>query len=69
MNRTTTTFFACCVLINCLTDVATAQRPRSSVVIGESLKDVKNPKPGKLDSPFGVDFDKRGNMYIVELSC
>jgi sugar lactone lactonase YvrE len=45
-----------------------AQRPRSSVVIGESLADVKNPKPGQLVSPFGVDFDQQGNMYIIELS-
>ncbi len=59
--------FACCVLAICLTDIAMAQRPRSSVVIGESLADVKNPKPGKLVSPFGVDFDKQGNMYIVVL--
>jgi len=68
MTRTTTTFFACYFLIISLTDVAMAQRPRSSVVIGESLRNVKNPKPDKLDSPFGVDFDKQGNMYIVELS-
>jgi sugar lactone lactonase YvrE len=27
-----------------------------------------NPKSGKLSSPFGIDFDKQGNMYIVELS-
>ncbi|MCP4171125.1 MAG: hypothetical protein GY758_10180 [Fuerstiella sp.] len=41
---------------------------RSSVVIGESLADVDEPKPGRLDMPFGVDFDKQGNMYIVELT-
>jgi DNA-binding beta-propeller fold protein YncE len=29
---------------------------------------VKQPKAGQLDSPFGVDFDKQGNMYIVELA-
>ena len=56
MIRITTSACACCVLVSCLTDIATAQRPRSSVVIGE------------LDSPFGVDFDKQGDMYIVELS-
>ncbi|MGB0579441.1 MAG: hypothetical protein ACPGVU_07045 [Limisphaerales bacterium] len=44
-----------------------AKRPRSSVVIGESLAKVKKPEPGKLSSPFGVDFDTSGNMYIVEL--
>lgn len=64
----TTSIFACCVFAICLPDTATAQRPRSSVVIGESLADVDEPKPDKLDSPFGVDFDKQGNMYIVELS-
>lgn len=68
MIRLTTSIFACYLLIICLTDVAMAQRPRSSVVIGESLAKLKNPKPDKLDSPFGVDFDKQGNMYIVELS-
>ena len=68
MTRLTTTAFACCLVVICLADVATAQRPRSSVVIGQSLVDEKNPKAGKLDSPFGVDFDKQGNMYIVELS-
>lgn len=57
--------------LTCLTFlsfVAIASAQRSSVVIGESLAKVKNPKPGRLSSPFGVDFDRRGNMYIVELS-
>jgi sugar lactone lactonase YvrE len=67
MTRITTTCCACCFLFVSLSDVATAQRRRTSVVIGESLVNVKNPKPDKLDSPFGVDFDKQGNMYIVEL--
>ncbi|MCH8218398.1 MAG: hypothetical protein IH892_16695 [Planctomycetes bacterium] len=40
---------------------------RARVVIGESLRTVKNPQPGKLHSPFGVDFDDAGNMYIAEL--
>ncbi len=44
-----------------------AQGPGSSIVIGESLATTKNPQPGKLNSPFGVDFDAAGNMYIVEL--
>ncbi len=48
--------------------VGSAAAQRSSIVIGESLANVKSPKPGVLDSPFGVDFDRRGNMYIVELS-
>ena len=66
MIRLTTNAFACYLVVICIADVATAQR--SSVVIGESLADVKKPKSGKLDSPFGIDFDKQGNMYIVELS-
>jgi sugar lactone lactonase YvrE len=51
-----------------LINSALAQRSRSSIVIGESLANTKNPKPGKLDSPFGIDFDAAGNMLIVELS-
>jgi len=47
---------------------AMAQKPRASIIIGESLADTKDPKPGKLDSPFGIDFDAAGNMVIVELS-
>lgn len=49
-----------------LPQAATAQR--ATVVIGDSLAKVKKPKPGKLSSPFGLDFDRVGNMYIVELS-
>ena len=45
-----------------------AQRTRSRVVIGKSLSEDKNPGPGQLNSPFGVDFDAKGNMYIVELA-
>jgi len=66
MTRLIISVLTCCILVICLSDVATAQR--TSVVIGESLVDVKNPEAGQLDSPFGVDFDKQGNMYIVELS-
>ena len=62
------TCFACCVLVIFLTDIATVQQPHSAIVIGESLAEVKNPKPGNLVSSFGVDFDRQGNMYIVELS-
>jgi len=40
---------------------------RCSIVIGKSLEVNANPRPGKLNSPFGVDFDAAGNMYIVEL--
>ncbi|MEO2013323.1 MAG: hypothetical protein ABGZ53_03030 [Fuerstiella sp.] len=66
MTRLTIRVFSCCALAILLSGVATAQR--SSVVIGESLAAVKDPEAGQLDSPFGVDFDKQGNMYIVELS-
>ena len=66
MSKLTITILSCCTLLNFIADVATAQR--SSVVIGESLAKVKNPKADKLESPFGVDFDRQGNMYIVELS-
>ena len=60
---------ACVIfLLATFADVTAAERPRSSVVIGESLAKVKNPEPGQLKSPFGVDFDKQDNMYIVELS-
>ena len=61
-------FSVCFLLINSLTDGADAQPPTASIAIGESLADVKKPKPGKLNSPFGVDFDAAGNMYIVELA-
>lgn len=58
----------CGFLVICLVNSATAERPRSSIIIGQSLADTKNPKPGKLDAPFGIDFDAAGNMVIVELS-
>ena len=61
-------FITCCLLLIGPAGIATAQRPRSSVVIGDSLAKVKNPQPDRLDSPFGVDFDEQGNMYVVELS-
>jgi len=54
------------ILVLSVTPLA-AQRARSRVVIGESLVDNKDPQPGQLNSPFGVDFDAAGNMYIVEL--
>jgi len=47
---------------------AEAQRARSRVVIGESLSDNENPQPDQLNTPFGVDFDAAGNMYLVELA-
>jgi DNA-binding beta-propeller fold protein YncE len=44
-----------------------AQGVRTRVVIGESLTDNEAPEPGQLNSPFGIDFDAAGNMYIAEL--
>ena len=49
-------------------DPAPKQTARASVVIGESLKNKTLIEAGKLDSPFGVAFDSKNNMYIVELS-
>jgi DNA-binding beta-propeller fold protein YncE len=46
----------------------TKQSAKASVVIGESLKSKKPIEPEKLNSPFGVAFDSKNNMYIVELS-
>jgi len=43
------------------------QNVRTRIVIGESLEDNKAPEPGKLHSPFGIDFDRAGNMFIAEL--
>ncbi len=68
MLRTTTALFVYSVLINSPTDATAAQSPRASIVIGESLAEAEELKPGKLNSPFGVDFDAAGNMYIVELA-
>lgn len=68
MIRLAISIFAYAAIFNSLIDVAKAQQPHSSVVIGESLAKVKNPDSKELDSPFGIDFDKQGNMYIVELS-
>ena len=44
-----------------------AQKARTRVVIGESRVENKNPEPGQLNTPFGIDFDAAGNMYMVEL--
>ena len=58
----------CGCIVVCLVNSAFAQRSRTSIVIGEARANAKKPKPGKLDSPFGIDFDAAGNMFIVELS-
>ena len=47
---------------------AEAQAPSAKIIIGESLADGNQPKPGQLNSPFGVGFDKHNVMYIVELA-
>ena len=65
MHRIMTSIFTFCVLTIGLAEIAVAQR--SSVVIGESLADTSSPQPGVLKSPFGVDFDRAGNMYICLL--
>ncbi len=52
---------------------ANAEPPRVTVVVGELLPEEQaapaaNPrKPSLLKRPFGVDFDRAGNMTIVEL--
>ena len=56
------------VFMICVTCLTAAQRPRSSIVLGEPIETTRDPKPGRLNSPFGVDFDAKGNMYIVELA-
>jgi NHL repeat len=43
--------------------------PRAELVIGEKRPaGAKTIPKGVLDTPFGADFDARGNMYLVELS-
>ena len=49
------------------TDADKKQFAKASVVIGESLTDQQPLAAGKLNSPFGVAFDSKNNMYIVEL--
>ena len=66
MLQYTTHVLACLLVMTGLTETATAQR--SSIVIGDPIDGVKDNTARKLESPFGVDFDKQGNMYIVELS-
>ena len=44
-----------------------AQDAGGKVVVGRTLKNNEPAEPGPLNSPFGVDFDAAGNMYIAEL--
>lgn len=48
----------------------TAAEPRVSLILGNWLPgegDVRTAQPNLLKQPFGVDFDAKGNMWIVEL--
>ena len=52
------------------TPVAAQSLPHVSVVIGNLLPSeggTADVQPSVLNSPFGIDFDRRGNMLIVEL--
>jgi DNA-binding beta-propeller fold protein YncE len=47
-----------------------AEEPEIRVVVGSFLPEENarvTPEPSPLKSPFGVDFDRQGNMWIVEL--
>ena len=68
MIRTITMFFSHFLVAASLIHVAIGNEPRSFIVIGESLSKDQKPNPGRLNSPFGVDFDEAGNMYIVEMA-
>lgn len=59
--------FLSLLLVVCITNSAHAETPSVEIVIGQSLSNGKKPDPGKLKRPFGVDFDSKGTMYIVEL--
>jgi len=56
---------AVCLLVVLLVNPTFAQT--ATIVIGESAEAGQTPEPGQLKSPFGVDFDAQGNMFIVEL--
>ena len=56
-----------CLLLICSTAAALAQERQTSIVLDSLDAKVKSPNMGKLSSPFGVDFDAAGNMYVVEL--
>ncbi|MCI0740213.1 MAG: hypothetical protein L0Y72_14295 [Gemmataceae bacterium] len=47
---------------------ATARADRLVLVAGGGTKEEGPAKESKLIAPFGVDFDKTGDMYIVELT-
>ena len=53
-----------------LKDQATQQAPKVTVILGNLLPSEGGPSDAKspLESPFGIDFDPQGNMFIVELA-
>ena len=55
------------MLLFCSMAALQAQDRQTSIVIAAADAGVDSPHRGKLTSPFGVDFDAAGNMYIVEL--
>ena len=64
MPRSATICLLCCVLFMSGVDHTSAQQPRDSIVIGKALKnDGGKPQPGKLNSPFGIDFDAAGSIF------
>lgn len=61
------TTIICLIAVTTLNAESKKITPQLEVVIGQ--KNVTpTPKPGQLQMPFGVDFDSKGNMYIVELT-
>lgn len=55
-------------LIACVSLVSTARADKLVVVAGGGSEKEGAATQVKLIAPFGVDFDKAGNMYIVEMS-
>lgn len=56
----------CCLLLVGLSSAPVLAEPTVEVLVGPKEDDPGEPKVGKLDLPFGVDFDARGRMIIVE---
>src|SRR5947207_1711660 len=64
------TMFRATLVLATLALVPTAARADKLVLVaGGGTKEGNCPATeAKLDTPFGVDFDKAGNMYIVEMN-